>query len=144
MAGRGPAPTGKGADSRRRNAPEKLTIVESDGSEHGPDLPEGTDWPDVTRDWWETWRRSPQASTFTDTDWSFLLDTAVLHMDFWDGNRNAAAELRLRVAKFGATPEDRARLRLEVAPQGGVRPERTRPPAARTRRDSILRAVGDE
>lgn len=144
MAGRGPAPTGKGADTRRRNTPEKLTIVEADGSAHGPDLPGGIDWPDATCDWWQTWRRSAQASTFTDTDWSFLLDTAVLHMEFWDGDRSVASELRLRVAKFGATPEDRARLRLEVTPTGAKGEPRKREPAARTRREGILRAVGDE
>lgn len=143
MAGHGPAPKDP-ADRRRRNAAPSLTVVEADGAAHGPELPEGSDWPDATREWWQTWRRSAQASTFTDTDWSFLLDTAVLHMDFWDGNLATAAELRLRVAKFGATPEDRARLRMEVAAPGTKPEPRKREPAARTRREGILRAVGDD
>src|SRR4051812_19791392 len=106
MAGRGPAPKETRSRPRdQRRAEAELTVIESDGKTHGPDLPDSLDWPDATRDWWDTWRRSAQAQTFTDTDWSFLLDTAVLHMEFWDGNRTAAAELRLRVAKFGATPE---------------------------------------
>lgn len=142
MAGRGPAPKDPGA-RRRRNRGEDLTVVQADGEPHGPELPEGLDWPDATRDWWETWRMSAQAKTFTDTDWSFLLDTAVLHMEFWDGDRSVAAELRLRAAKFGATPEDRARLKIAVgdAPKTGQPAPRTR--AAAARKDRLLKAVGD-
>ena len=86
---------------------------------------------------------SAQAKTFTETDWSFLLDTAVLHMEFWDGDRGVAAELRLRAAKFGATPEDRARLKIAVgdAPKAGQPAPRTR--AAAARKDRLLKAVGD-
>lgn len=143
MAGRGPAP--KSPDERRRrNAQPDLKVVASDGA-HGPTLPTDIDWPDATRAWWETWRTSPQASTFTDTDWSFLLDTAVLHMEFWDGDRSVAAELRLRAAKFGATPEDRARLRLQVGePEKSAKPNvRERKPATRTRRERVQRVIGD-
>jgi hypothetical protein len=93
--------------------------------------------------WWRTWRESPQAQTFTDTDWSFLLDTAVMHAEFWLGNRALAAELRLRVAKFGATPEDRARLRLSVGdPKGRSKPAGLQPAKA-DRRERLLKAVGD-
>ena len=55
------------------------------------------------------------AASFTADDWSFLLDTALLHRAVWMGDVKAAAELRLRVAKFGATPEDRLRLRVQFA-----------------------------
>lgn len=85
-----------------------------DGELRGPELPPVREWPDRTLAWWETWRRAPQAAEFTATDWDFLLDTAVLHATFWEGDARVAPELRLRVAKFGATPEDRARLRLSV------------------------------
>ncbi|WP_331914071.1 hypothetical protein [Streptomyces sp.] len=81
---------------------------------HGPDLPEGIEWPAPTVAWWETWRTSPQAASLTATDWDFLTDTALLHARFWAGDAKVAAELRLRVAKFGATPEDRMRLRMQV------------------------------
>ncbi|MEU4386780.1 hypothetical protein [Promicromonospora sp. NPDC023805] len=143
MAGRGPAPTGKSEGTRRRNAPTVLTVVKADDVLRGeelPELPGDDEWPDATLEWWDTWRRSPQAQNFTDTDWSFLLDTALLHMAFWDGDAGVAAELRLRVAKFGATPEDRARLRLSI----GDAPGRTKPapagrrPAARTRRKADI------
>jgi hypothetical protein len=61
------------------------------------------------------WSGSELAKDFTASDWSFLLDTAVLHSLFWFGKSELAGELRLRVAKFGATPEDRARLRITFA-----------------------------
>lgn len=144
MAGRGPAPKDP-SQRRRRNHAEPLTVVEADGQEHGPELPRNIDWPDQTLDWWETWRTCAQASTFTATDWAFLLDTAVLHMAFWDGDHSVASELRLRAAKFGATPEDRARLKIAVGePNPGSAPKRERTPASRTRRDRVLKAVGDD
>lgn len=145
MAGRGPAPKetrSRERDQHRRE--DEFTVVQADGQPHGPELPADVDWPDQTVAWWQTWRLSAQARTFTDTDWSFLLDTAVLHMAFWDGDRSVASELRLRAAKFGATPEDRARLKISVGePEEGPK-RRERRPATRTRRDRVLKAVGDE
>lgn len=114
MAGRGPAPKNPAARRRRNPQPIQTQVVEEDGEVRGPELPEEFEWPDATKRWWDTWRASPQASTFTTTDWDFLLDTALLHAAYWSGESSVAAELRLRVAKFGATPEDRARLRLQV------------------------------
>ena len=92
-------------------------------------------------------RSTPQAQTYTDADWSFLLDTAVLHADFWLGDRKVAAELRLRVAKFGVTPEDRARLRISIGtptPVQAVTPPRLQPKKAAERKGRLLKAVGDE
>ena len=140
MAGRGPAPKDP-AERRRRNLPDELTVVTADGETHGPDLPDSMEWPSATREWWETWRRSAQASTFTETDWSFLVDTAVLHAEFWLGDRKSAPELRLRVAKFGATPEDRARLKIAVGEPGSKPAPRLRPKT--DRRERLLKAVGD-
>lgn len=143
MAGRGPAP--KNPDERRRrNAAPAVTVVSADGQEHGPELPESFEWPPQTVAWWKTWRMSPQAQKFTDTDWSFLLDTAVLHAEFWLGNRALASELRLRAAKFGATPEDRARLKIEVGdPTPVEKPKTLQPKAAKDRRARLLKAVGE-
>ena len=61
------------------------------------------------------WAESPLSADFTETDWDFLLDTALIHARYWMGTMSLAGELRLRVAKFGATPEDRARLRIQFA-----------------------------
>ncbi|MFI7096442.1 hypothetical protein ACIBSU_34430 [Streptomyces lydicus] len=101
-------------------------VVTPDDELRGPDLPDGAlgvntktgeviEWHPMTQAWWETWRRSPQAQTFTETDWAFLVDTALMHHSMWaKGQWTLAAEVRLRAAKFGATPEDRARLKLKV------------------------------
>jgi len=115
MAGHGPAPKDPAKRVRRNADPKPQTVVEADGELHGPELPDLEEpWPSPTLNWWETWRLSPQAMSMTATDWDFLLDTALLHARFWRGDEKVAAELRLRVAKFGATPEDRMRLRMQV------------------------------
>ena len=146
MAGRGPAPKDPSA-LRRRNLPAQTVTVIPDGTVRGPELPEDFDWPAQTLAWWATMRSTPQAQTYTDADWSFLLDTAVLHADFWLGDRKVAAELRLRVAKFGVTPEDRARLRISIGtptPVQAVTPPRLQPKKAAERKGRLLKAVGDE
>ena len=145
MAGRGPAPKDTRSRSRdQRRLEESLTIVTPDDALHGPELPDSFEWPAATTAWWATWRKSPQAQTFTETDWSFLLDTAVMHAEFWLGNRSLAAELRLRVAKFGATPEDRMRLKIAVGePSGAPKPKQLQTKATQNRRERLLKAVGD-
>lgn len=148
MAGHGPPPgTGVKPGRVRRNATPPLTVITADGKEYGPELPDTHEWPQATKTWWKTWRTSAQAQKFTETDWSFLLDTAVLHADFWLGDRSAKAELRLRVAKFGATPEDRARLKIEVGDPTSTPktpPTRLQTKATQNRKARLLRAVGDD
>jgi hypothetical protein len=115
MAGMGPQPK----DPRKRARVNKdqipTTVLSSSfDSCPQPSLPRGK-WPARTRAWWKTWGGAAQAELFTATDWEFLMDTATLHAALWDGNLSVAPELRLRVAKFGATMEDRARLRIQFA-----------------------------
>jgi len=113
MAGRGPAP--KDPNRRARGfRGETLRVITAEPSPQPP-LPDGYDWPEQTRRWWQMWAESPLSAEFTANDWSELLDTALIHARHWSGDKKAAAELRLRVAKFGATPEDRARLRITFA-----------------------------
>ena len=118
MAGRGPAPKDPARRARRNADPVPGTTLEFRKGER-PGLPalqpNGEPWPQATVDWWEAWGESAQADHMTATDWSFLLDTAVLHALLWYGDKAVAGELRLRVAKFGATMEDRARLRITFA-----------------------------
>ncbi|WP_030962701.1 hypothetical protein [Streptomyces sp. NRRL S-378] len=125
MAGRGPAPKDP-AKRRRRNATEPETVIVPDDEMRGPELPEGVlgvdeetgeflPWHPMTQLWWDSWRTSAQAQTFVMTDWLFLIDTALMHHTMWaKGRWEFASEVRLRAAKFGATPEDRARLKLKV------------------------------
>jgi hypothetical protein len=132
MAGRGPAPKDP-ATRRRRNAPAvPTTVIASDDQLRGPELPDDAldePWHSRTLAWWKTWRESPQAQAFTATDWDFLLDTALMHHTMWSKGRwEFASELRLRAAKFGATPEDRARLRMQVSPPAPA-PTDEKPPS---------------
>lgn len=125
MAGHGPAPKPEDQRARgKRSNPSGLRVITAEPTAQ-PSLPtllvkDGDEihpcnWPAVTQEWWAMWARSPLSAEFTDTDWSELRDTARLHALFWMGDKTVAAELRLRVAKFGATPEDRARLRITFA-----------------------------
>jgi len=139
MAGAGRIP--QATRSRKRDEVQRLQLS-PDEVLRGPDLPDGWDWCERTRAWWQTWRRSAQAQTWGETDWDFLADTAVLHNQLWsEGRADVLPELRLRVAKFGATPEDRLRLRLSVEPKGlpmaPAKPAR----AATARRSRLLKAV---
>jgi hypothetical protein len=115
MAGRGPAPkpqlTRDNDQARREAATTKVT---NDGVLRGMPLPNETPWHPRTVAWWATWRRSPLAQTFTEADWDFLLDTALLHSEMWNGETKLAAEIRLRVSAFGSTPEARLRLKLKI------------------------------
>lgn len=119
-----PKPAGKRARANREIVP--TTVVEFVEFAQ-PDLdPAVFEWPAHTVTWWESWGRSPMAPLFGESDWRFLADTALIHALAYESARNAAAtgskvdvslfsELRLRVAKFGATMEDRARLRIVFA-----------------------------
>ncbi|MFF1684520.1 MULTISPECIES: hypothetical protein [unclassified Streptomyces] len=140
MAGRGPAPKDP-TKRRRRNAGEPETVITPDDELRGPELPAGVlgeedggdvEWHSMTQLWWNSWRTSAQAQTFTDTDWLFLIDTALMHHTMWaKGRWEFASEVRLRAAKFGATPEDRARLKLKVDDPT------TRPQAPAQRADNV-------
>ncbi|MFC6256710.1 hypothetical protein ACFP5Z_06625 [Kocuria oceani] len=128
MAGSGPAP--KHGRSRSRDTPERTNLADErnrprelvkSATKLGPTLPRdvlpgGETWHPVTRKWWDHWRSSPQAARMlSEPDWDVLLDTALMHHQMWSKGRwEFAAEIRLRVAKFGATPEDRLRLRSEI------------------------------
>lgn len=127
MAGRGPA--AKATRSRPRDAAKRaaeFSSISADGEVRGPALPEGViddDWHPRTQAWWQTWRESAQAKDFTATDWDFLIDTALMHHTMWTKGRwEFASELRLRAAKFGATPEDRVRLRMSVETSSDAAP----------------------
>lgn len=116
MAGIGPPPKDPSKRTRRNKETKQVTSLGEFKTAAQPDLPESIDWHPRTIEWWQTWGRAPQASNFTETDWSYLLDTALMHHEMWTkGSFNLAGEVRLRVAAFGATPADRARLRMQFA-----------------------------
>lgn len=154
MAGRGPTPKDSEKRVRRNRDPQALRVITADPVAQ-PALPDvdmqievdgelvsqSFAWPARTRDWWQMWADSPLSSEFTSTDWSELLDTAFIHARFWNGDVKVASELRLRVAKFGATPEDRARLRIQFA-QADEADSKRKPPTSQARRErGPLKAV---
>lgn len=115
MAGHGPPP--KPADQRARGKRSDvipLRVISQAEKAEQPLLPADFDWHPQTIIWWHKLRDDPLACDFTIMDWSYLLDTAMIHTKFWNGDLKAAAELRLRAANFGQTPADRARLRVQV------------------------------
>lgn len=117
MAGRGPAP--KGTRSRERDTPDFVELEASDEL-HGPPLPEGVlpsgeSWHPQTLALWDSLRSSPLLADEPELGWQFLIDTALMHHTMWTkGKWEHASEVRLRVAKFGATPEDRMRLKVKI------------------------------
>ncbi|HTF53581.1 MAG TPA: hypothetical protein VK735_39565 [Pseudonocardia sp.] len=149
MAGSGPAPKDPNKRARKNSDPTPLRLIQAEAVQQ-PELPtfdvqvseDGEiqhaefRWPERTLAWWRMWGNSPLSADFTDSDWDFLLDTAMLHAKFWNGDMKVAAELRLRVAKFGATPEDRARLRIVFvsADEAEERHKAPTRPSARERR----------
>lgn len=137
---KGPAPKDPTQRRRRNIDPTPTTVIEIDGLTYGPELPEKYLWHEQTVAWWNTWRTCAGASNFTSTDWDFLLDTALLHTQMWNGE-NTAAEIRLRVCKMGATPEDRQRQRLVL----GSKSEPTVPSTKAlggARKTRLLKVVG--
>lgn len=156
MAGRGPAPKPAGRRARRNTDPVAGRVFEVQPVEQ-PELPDfdvqveedgqlvsqAFVWPPATRRWWATWGAEPLSEDFTATDWDFLLDTALLHAEVWgNGNLKLLPELRLRVAKMGATGEDRARLRITYAAAEEADDKRKPPPGGNAKsRRGPLRAV---
>jgi hypothetical protein len=132
MAGRGPAP--KERHVRERDDAEFATLT-STGVLYGDPLPEGVlpdgeSWHRQTVALWDSLRQSPLLANEPALGWQFLVDTALMHHTMWSKGRwEFAAEVRLRVAKFGATPEDRMRLKLKI---DGPSPTPTEPTAAVT------------
>lgn len=137
MSINGPAPKDP-SERIRRNLPTFDTdTVEWDGVLRGPTLPKDTDWTEATKKWWLTWRKSPQSMVMVDTDWQFMLTTAMIHNKLHKGELSntafaqLSAELRQREVQFGATYEARKKLRLDViTPDGQNKGELDDPVAA--------------
>jgi len=145
MAGTGPPPQ---PTKRRRNAdPIPTTAVVDDGTYEvlaGPELPDTISWHPMTRALWDALRRSPLLADEPPLGWHFLMDTALMHSTMWEKGRwEFASEVRLRLAKFGVTPEDRARMRIKVVtPADKKRKEEPVTPAASVARRRNMHIAG--
>jgi hypothetical protein len=145
---RGPLPAPEQKRARRNPATFPTTELERGRrAVDAPGLPKapgGQRWLAATRDWWQTWRESPQAALFEETDWLALrLLAPLVDSYFREPTPAKLAEIRQGHAKLGATPEDRLRLRwrfLEAeAETEGTQPPTRRP--ARARKDPRLELV---
>jgi hypothetical protein len=122
---------------RVRAAVELQEILDT-GELHGfplPELADGEEWHPQTLALWDSLRSSPLLADEPALGWVFLVDTARMHHLMWTRGRwdDYAPEVRLRLAKFGATPEDRMRLKVKV----------TRPGDAAAQAGSGARGVAD-
>lgn len=113
-------------DPARRNKHTVFNLVRrTDGELIGPDLPKGKAWHPETKAWWDMWRRSAIAPYLEETDWSALRRTALLHSDLWHGTLpptqqvSFSAEIRRVESMYGATVEDRLKLRMKINDSDG-------------------------
>ncbi len=119
---------------------KKTLTPSTDGSQ--PSLPADVKWHPETVAWWAALGRSGEATEFHELDWLQLRLVARLMDSFIrEPSRQLLAELRLQLAKYGLSPEDRARLRWETktpdaeptTPTAGSSRSRTDPRKAPTK-----------
>lgn len=108
----GPLPS----ESRRRRNADTFggnRSVRDDGERCGEQL--GGVWSQPVLDWWDTWRRAPQAKMFVGTDWQRLRMLAPLVAAYWEcPDFRLLAEIRHNEGLLGATHADRLRGRIKV------------------------------
>lgn len=111
----GPAPKD---NARRRNAPvvewTEVLDVPFAGAPRLPARarPGGKTWPTRTKAWWKAVSTMPHCIRWTESDWSFAIDTAILAAEFHEGQAAAATELRQREKIMGTTADARRALRI--------------------------------
>jgi hypothetical protein len=108
-----------------------------------PDKPGRQRWHREALAWWDAVRRMPHCRLWTEGDWRFAIETAVLVEEFWRGELKVAAELRLRSAKLGLTHEDRLKLRIRYSAPDTDTPVVADAPAAVARLDARRRRLAD-
>lgn len=168
MAGQGPPPKDPG-ERRRRNKDEPLeplpaegytgdypalpatygfTVMKKvktgDGDEELVSETKKVTFLKGTREWYDTWARSPMATEFTNVDWNRLQRLAKLVDQFErKPTKDMMAEIRLQEAAFGGTPMDRRRLGKKIGGEGS-KARRRRPSSEKEaqERRSRLRAAG--
>lgn len=115
MAGYGPPPSENKRRTNKDEFEEQAVTVADDGAVHGPELPHEVLYTPRTVDWYETWRRAPQAAAFVGTDWQRLQMLAPLVDEYFlEPSTKLLAEIRLNESLLGATHVDRMRGRIKV------------------------------
>ncbi len=112
MAGTGPIPKARRQRERDTNRRDRdVVTVVPDDVVRGPELPAGHTYSPTTVQWYETWRRSPQAQVFEATDWLALgLVLPLVNSHTRRPSAAAASEIRLVTASLGGTHADRLRM----------------------------------
>ena len=118
MGSRGPTPKASAVRRNKHDYEVELSPEAQPGRPLPKTLPVSTAG---AKRFWKTWAESPQSATWMETDWMELEITTVLVDQLYCGDTKLAGEIRQRVAKWGATNEDRARLRMsfEKKPEDG-------------------------
>ena len=131
MAGKGPAPNEGGRSRDRDN--KALEELVYNGEIWRDPLPEGVlgqhetgehagediQWHAQTLVWWDAIRTWPIMKDEMAASWQFMVTTAMLHHKMWTNGRwDFAAEVRLREAKYGITPDDLRRLGKKIKRAG--------------------------
>lgn len=97
-----------------------------------------TDWPAETKKWWRAVSRMPHCVLWTDADWQFALDTALVAAAFHAGDVRVAGELRQREKILGTTADSRRDLRIRYVDPT----EDNADPAIVTAMDAYRKAAG--
>jgi hypothetical protein len=77
-----------------------------------PRQPNGEAWPTRTKQWWAAVSSMPHCVLWTETDWQYAFDTALVAAKFHNGEMRMAAELRNREKLLGNTFDSRRDLRI--------------------------------
>jgi hypothetical protein len=91
------------------------TTISADAQPEAPKLPGASGFSAATRRWYRTWCESPQAVTFTVTDWQRLHMLAhLVERYFQSPSKDVLAEIRLNESLLGATHVDRLKARIKI------------------------------
>lgn len=130
------------AQRRRRNVEKRETLPSSARVDKAPPLPNAKRYLKATRDWYETWVGSPQATQFTATDWQRLAMVAPIVDEYFREPTVAKfTEIRRTEEMLGATVGDRKRLRWDVEITDPGNAEKPGAPAGTRGRWTGLRVV---
>lgn len=139
----GPPPKNPGKRASKAKDGTPVRFINFVDAKPDLDLPDIYDWHDMTRAWWRHLVESPLTDECSTMDWDYLLETAFIHTAFWQTGRvQYAAELRQRMAMFGATPADRARLRIFLA-DADERDDKAKTRAKKKADEDIAKRYGD-
>jgi hypothetical protein len=111
VAGRKPKPDGQ-KRNRVKSAIDWVDVVDV-SFVGGPKLPRREQgWPTRTKRWWTVISAMPHCVLWSDADWEFAIDTALLAAEFHAGDMRVAPELRQREKILGTTMDARRDLRI--------------------------------